>query len=204
MLRVALTGGIASGKSYVLRQFAADGLPTVDADVLAREAVRPGTPGLAAILDRFGHELLEPDGTLDRARLAQQVFSDEQARRDLEAIIHPAVYRAIHAAFVHLEEGGARLAVADIPLLFETGHEHDFDRVVVTSCPRDVQIARMIARDHISREEVEQRLSTQWPIDRKVALADFVVHTAVPFEETNRQAAAVVEALRAAAAVQSS
>ncbi|MGH9158446.1 MAG: dephospho-CoA kinase [Vicinamibacteraceae bacterium] len=201
MLRVALTGGIASGKSYVLRQFAAHGLSTMDADVLAREVVRPGTPGLAAIVDRFGREILGPDGTLDRGRLAQQIFSDERARRDLERIVHPAVYQAIDAAFARLGEGGTPLAVADIPLLFETGRERDFDRIVVTSCPRDVQLERMIARDHLSREAAEQRLATQWPIDRKVAHADFVVHTAVPFEETNRQAAAVVQALRAAATV---
>jgi dephospho-CoA kinase len=197
MLRVALTGGIATGKSYVLQQFAAHGLPTMDADVLAREVVQPGTPGLAAIVDRFGRELLRPDGTLDRGRLGQQIFSDERARRDLEQIIHPAVYRAIEAAFAHLDKGGAPVAVADIPLLFETGHEHDFDRIVVTSCPRDVQIERMRARDHLTREEADERLATQWPIDRKVVRADFVVHTAVPFDETNRQAAAVVEALRA-------
>ncbi|MPZ19224.1 MAG: dephospho-CoA kinase [Luteitalea sp.] len=197
MLRVALTGGIASGKSYVLRLFATHGLATIDADVLAREVVRPGTPGLAAIVERFGRELLRPDGTLDRGRLGQQIFSNEGARRDLEQIIHPAVYRAIDAAFAHLDQDGARLGVADIPLLFETGHENEFHRIVVTSCPRDVQIERMMTRDHLSREEAEQRLATQWPIDQKEAGADFVVHTAVPFEETNRQVAAVVEALRA-------
>ncbi|MPY89855.1 MAG: dephospho-CoA kinase [Luteitalea sp.] len=199
LLRVALTGGIASGKSYVLQAFGAHGVPTIDADLLARTVVAPGTSGLAAIVERFGPDVLTPEGTLDRSRLGQQIFTDDQARRDLERIIHPAVYHAIEAWFARLDESGARLGVADIPLLFETGHEHHFQRIVVTSCPREVQIARLITRDHLSRAEAELRLATQWSIDQKTARADFVVHTDGPCEATNRQVADVVDALRAGA-----
>jgi len=129
VLQVALTGGIATGKSYCLGRFAALGIPTIDADRLAREAVAPGSPGLAAVAQRFGAHIVREDGTLDRAALARIVFSDRTARADLEAIVHPDVYRRIREWFAQLLHG-TPVAMADIPLLFETGHEHDFDAVV--------------------------------------------------------------------------
>src|SRR5690242_18762590 len=138
-LRVALTGGIATGKSHCLRAFAALGVATLDADVLARQAVEPGTAGLAAVVARFGRSVLRPDGALDRAALGRIVFDDAAARRDLEAIVHPVVYQAIEefgktvagkirpALFSEraAQENNAGLIFVDIPLLFETGHEKD-------------------------------------------------------------------------------
>src|ERR1043165_8243389 len=115
MLRVVLTGGIATGKSYCLQRFAVHGVPVIDADLLAREVVLPGTPGLSAIADRFGAAVVAADGTLDRPALGRVVFADAKARAELEAIIHPEVYRRIREWFVGLP-AGSRAAIADIPL----------------------------------------------------------------------------------------
>jgi dephospho-CoA kinase len=187
LLKVGLTGGIATGKSHVLRRLAAHGVPTIDADVLAREVVQSGSAALAAIVRRFGREVLDPGGTLNRRALGDRVFADEAARRDLEAIIHPAVYEEIGVWLAQLAAGGASVAVADIPLLYETGHEADFDRVIVTRCTPDQQVARLRARDGLTEEEARRRLAAQWPIDEKVARADYVIDTNGRVEETDRQ-----------------
>jgi len=196
MLRVALTGGIASGKSYCLGRFAAHGVPAIDADVLAREAVAPGTPGLAAVTARFGPAVLATDGTLDRAGLGRLVFGDSKARAALEAIIHPEVYRRIREWFANLP-AGTRLAVADIPLLFETGHNHDFDEVIVAACDPEEQVRRVMARDRLSDAEARARLSAQWPIEEKVKRAHHVIWTDRGFAETDRQIKDVYEMLNA-------
>ncbi len=191
-LRVALTGGIATGKSYCAARFAELGAPVIDADVLARDAVAPGTPGLEAIRARFGAAVLHPDGTLNRLALAQVIFSDAAARADLEAIVHPAVYAGINDWFTTLSAGqAAAAAIASIPLLYETGRAVDFDRVIVAACPRATQAARLMARDRISQDEADARIDAQWPIDRKVMLADHVIDTSGTFEATDRQVEAV-------------
>jgi dephospho-CoA kinase len=195
MLRVGLTGGIATGKSFCLGRFAALGVPVIDADVLARQAVAPGSPGLAAIGRRFGSSVLEPDGALNRAALAAIVFSDRAARADLEAIVHPEVYRRISEWFAN-QPAGIPLAIADIPLLFETGHEHDFDRVVVCACEPFEQLRRLVDRDGLSADAARARLSAQWPISEKVARADEVIRTDDGFAETERQVKKVWERLR--------
>jgi len=185
-LLVGLTGGIATGKSTVLRLLQARHVPTIDADVLARQAVAPGSPGLQAIVERFGSAVLDPTGALDRSAPAAVVFSDPQARRDLEQIVHPAVYAAIRDWLEELPEG-TPLAVADIPLLYETGHQADFDRVVVVACPPDEQLRRVMARDGVSEAEARTRLDAQWPIADKVVLADDVIWTTGPRAETERE-----------------
>jgi dephospho-CoA kinase len=194
MLRVALTGGIATGKSYVARRLRAAGVPVVDADVLARAAVAPGTPGLAAIGERFGPGVILADGTLDRKALAAAVFTDEAARHDLEAIVHPVV-RASIDDFMRTLPSDTPMAVADIPLLYEAGRERDFDAVIVAACPRDVQLARVMARDGATREEAERRIAAQWPIGEKERRADFVIDTNRPYAETDRAVDLVVESL---------
>jgi dephospho-CoA kinase len=193
MLRVALTGGIATGKSYVLDQFRRRGVPCLDADELARGVTVAGAEATRAIAERFGPGVMGRDGGLDRERLAALVFADEQARRDLEAIVHPAVYRAITAGLRALELSGAAVAVVDVPLLYETGHESDFDCVIVTTCPIGVQIERLVRRG-LTDAEARQRLSAQWPTEKKAARADVVIRTDESFEETDRQ---IEEALRA-------
>lgn len=195
LLRVALTGGIATGKSYCLRRFESLGIPGVDADILARQAVAPGTPGLSAVVRRFGSAVLAADGSLNRPALAAIVFSDGAARADLEAIIHPEVYRRIREWFVNLPPD-VTVAIADIPLLFETGHEHDFDRVVVAACTVDEQVRRLVTRDGLTLAAARARLAAQWPIDEKVARADDVIRTDGPFEETAEQVSRVARTLR--------
>ena len=198
MLKVALTGGIATGKTYVLRRFAAHGVPTIDTDQLAREALRPGTPGHAAVVARFGDAVLAPDGDVDRPKLGAIVFADAAARRDLEAIVHPEVNRAITAWLTALEAAGRPpIAVADIPLLFEVGREGEFDKVIVTMCAPDLQVRRLIERDQMSEAEARQRLAAQWPIEEKARRADYVIDTNGTHAETDRQVEFVYRELMA-------
>jgi dephospho-CoA kinase len=196
MVRIALTGGIATGKSYVRARLDALGVPTIDADTLAREAVRPGTAALDRIVERFGPGVLQPDGTLDRRALGTVVFADEAARRDLEAIVHPAVRQAIAAWFAERRRLGAPLAVADIPLLFETRRARAFDMVLVTACSPEEQVDRVRQRDGLSEEEARARVAAQIPIDEKVRRADHVIRTDGSREETDRQVDALVASLR--------
>jgi dephospho-CoA kinase len=195
MVRAALTGGIATGKSYCLAKFAELGATTIDADRLAREAVAPGTPGLARVVERFGAGVLLADGTLNRPALGRIVFADRTARADLEAIVHPEVYRRISEWFANLPSG--TIAIADIPLLFETGHEHDFDRVIVAACDPAEQLRRLAVRDGLTRESARARLDAQWPIDEKVARADYVIRTDDGFGETDREVGKILESLKA-------
>jgi dephospho-CoA kinase len=194
VLRVALTGGIATGKSYCLERFAALGVPTIDADALAREAVAPGTRGLAAVAARFGSGVLAADGTLDRSALGRIVFGDARARAALEAILHPDVYRRIREWFANLP-AGTRVAMADIPLVFETGHNHDFDEVVVAACDPEEQVRRVMARDNLSDADARARLAAQWPIEEKVKRATRVIWTDRGFAETDRQVAEAYDSL---------
>jgi dephospho-CoA kinase len=194
MRRVGLTGGIATGKSYCLARFAALGAAVVDADRLARDAVAPGSRALEAVSLRFGPAILLPDGSLDRAALGRIVFSDRAARADLEAIVHPEVYRGIGEWFASCPPA-TRLAIADIPLLFETGHSHDFDRVVVAACDPHQQLTRLMARDRLSETEARARLNAQWPIEEKVARADHVIRTGGTLADTDAQVRTVYELL---------
>jgi dephospho-CoA kinase len=195
MRRIALTGGIASGKSYVASRLQRAGVPVVDADVLARDAVRPGSSGLAAVVERFGRGVLTEDGSLDRARLGEIVFRDRAARRDLEAIVHPYVRREIEAFFERVPPE-APFAVADIPLLYETGRQDEFDAVVVVACSPHTQLARLMARAGMDREEAERRIAAQMPLDAKVKFADHVIHSDGAHRETDAQVSALVEQLR--------
>jgi dephospho-CoA kinase len=196
MVRVALTGGIATGKSYCLAQFASLGVAVIDADRLARDVVTPGSRALAAIVARFGPSMLRADGTLDRSSLARVVFGDRAARADLEAIVHPEVYRRIGEWLATLPPG-TRIAMADIPLLFETGHTHDFDRVVVVACDPREQLRRLMSRDGLSEPEARARLDAQWPIAEKESRADYVISTDGSASDTDAQVRTVHEMLNA-------
>jgi dephospho-CoA kinase len=276
LLRVALTGGIATGKSHCLSRFAQLGVPVIDADAIARKVVQPGTPGLEAVANRFGPSVLRSNGELDRAVLAGMVFGDPVARADLEAMIHPAVYSQIEtwfdsevprlpaskspslpgsqpsilngaplpsgrrgptpdapgsglplAAAPALEAASARstidpssgepgrsparrpdslssprpralFAIADIPLLYETGHDRDFDQVIVATCTPEQQLQRLIARG-LSETEARQRIESQLPIGEKARRADYLIDTSGSVQETDRQVLEVWEKLRALA-----
>jgi len=196
MLKVALTGGIATGKSYVLDGFRRRGVPCLDADILAHGVTAAGTEATAAIAARFGDEILAPDGSVDRAKLGPIVFADPSARRELEAVVHPAVYRAVAAGVRAFELIGTDpFVVVDIPLLYETGAEKDFDRVVVTTCAPETQLARLRERG-MSEDSARQRVAAQWPTEQKASRADFVVNTDGTFEETNAQVDAIYRRLQ--------
>jgi len=195
VIQAALTGGIASGKSYCLARFAALGVPTIDADKLARLAVAPGSHGLAAVVARFGGVMLREDGTLDRPALARVIFSDRAARADLEAIIHPDVYRRIRDWFAQLPPA-TRFAIADIPLLFETGHEHDFDAVIVAACTAEEQLRRLMTRDGLSEADGRARLAAQFPIGEKARRAQHVIRTDGNYAATDAEIERVYQRLR--------
>src|SRR5476649_2071717 len=163
MLKIALTGGIATGKSYVLDQFRRRGVPCLDADVLAHGVTASQTEATFAIAARFGSEILAADGSVDRRKLGPIVFADPSARRELEAIVHPAVHRAITAGLRAFElMGDGPFAIVDIPLLFETGGEKDFAKVIVTACAPEKQLARLLERG-LTEEAARRRLAAQWP-----------------------------------------
>ncbi len=195
MRRIALTGGIATGKTYVLERYRRQGIPTLDADALAHGVMAPGTEAAAAIASRFGAEMLLPDGSVDRRKLGALVFAEPAARRDLEAIVHPAVYRATQAALRAIElTEDASVAVVAIPLLHETGREREYDAVIATVCAPEVQIARLRERG-LDEAEARQRLAAQLPAEEKAARADAVIRTDGSFAETDAQADAALQLL---------
>jgi dephospho-CoA kinase len=199
MVRVGLTGGIASGKSLVAAELAARGAIVIDADVLARQVVEPGTPALAAIVERFGRQVLT-DGQLDRSRLGEIVFADPLARRDLERIVHPAV-RARAAELERAAEGAA-VVVHVIPLLVETGQQQNFDFVVTVDVDQEAQIQRLRARNGFSRAEAEARIAAQATREDRRAAADVVLDNTGTLARLSDQIAALWAVLTSAAARQ--
>jgi dephospho-CoA kinase len=197
MVRVGLTGGIASGKSMVAAQLAARGAIIIDADVLAREVVEPGTPALAAIVDRFGMQVLK-DGQLDRSRLAEIVFADPIARRDLERIVHPAVRE--RGAELERAAGDAAVVVHVIPLLVETGQHEDFDLVVTVDADHETQIQRLMARNGLTRAEAESRIAAQASREDRTRAADVVLYNTGSMTQLKQQIDALWTELSSAVA----
>lgn len=194
---LGITGGIATGKSTVTRMLADLGAPTVSADAVARALLAPGTPTTAAVLAAFPAcaDTSEPQ-KINRRALAQIIFADRDARRQLEALTHPPIIAALRAQIAEWRQGGtARAAAAEIPLLFEVGSQHDLDQVVVAACAEPVQIARLCARDGIDVTEAERQVAAQWPLAEKIARADFVVRTDESLDDTRRQVLALWETL---------
>jgi dephospho-CoA kinase len=197
MLKIALTGGIATGKSHVLDLLRRRGVPCLDADELAHGVEAAGTEATQAIAARFGPGVLGGDGAVDRATLGPIVFADAAARRELEAIVHPAVYRAITAGLRAFElTGNPRLAVVDVPLLFESGRASDFDGVIATVCPVAMQLERLVARG-MNEAEARQRLAAQLPAAEKAARAKYTIDTSGTFEDTEAQVQRILERLAA-------
>ena len=195
MLKVALTGGAATGKSYVLDQFRRAGVPTLVADDLAHGVTAAGTEATAAIASRFGGDVIGADGAVDRAALGAIVFADDAARRDLEAIVHPAVYRSIQVGMRAFEKAGDALAVIEIPLLYESGHARDFDRVIVTACSEDIQLRRLASRG-LTEARARQILAAQMPTVEKAARADYVIRTDGDKSGTDAQVRDILSRLR--------
>lgn len=170
--RVALTGGIASGKTAVANFFATHGVLVIDTDVIAREVVEPGQPALAAVVEAFGTGVLAADGRLDRPRLRERIFGDAEARRRLEAILHPAIRAEMER---QSRAAGGPYQVLVIPLLVEGGRRDHIDRVLVVDVPEATQIERLVRRDGVSRDQAEAALRAQASRDARLAFADDVI-----------------------------
>lgn len=196
-MRVGLTGGIASGKSTVLAQFKAHGASVIDADVIAREVVAPGTEGLQKIVANFGPAYIQEDGTLDRAKLGQLIFADEAERKKLNRLLHPLINRRMREQMNRYETACPAVPViADIPLLIENNLTALFDRIVVVYVPKALQIERLMRRDALTGEEAEQRINAQMPLEDKKKYADYVIDNAGSVDNTRRQVEDVWDSLR--------
>jgi dephospho-CoA kinase len=169
VFRVGLTGGVASGKSTVAKLFGELGAEVIDTDEIARELVLPGSPALATIVERFGDEVLTPDGSLDRRRLRALVFADAARRRELEAILHPPIRSE---ALARAAASTAPYALLVVPLLFETGFDRLVDRSLVVDCPESRQIERLMARDGIGETEARSILAAQLGREKRKQAAD--------------------------------
>lgn len=178
MLVVGLTGNIASGKSTVSRLLTARGVPLIDADVLARDAVAPGSPALAAIIARWGARMLNADGTLDRPALRSVVFHDAAERAALDEIVHPAIGEGRNARLAELEANGAPIVVCDIPLLFETGLDAECDVIVLVDAPEAVRLARLRHDRGLAENEAREMIAAQMPAEQKRPFADYVIENA--------------------------
>jgi dephospho-CoA kinase len=175
VLRVALTGNIASGKSTVASVWRSEGATVIEADELARRVVAPGTPALERIVERWGPGIVLPSGELDRAALRDVVFRDPEERKQLEQIIHPEVNRLRQREETRAEADGAPLVVADIPLLFEVGLDKEFDLIVLVDSPEGVREDRLIHGRGLSQGEARRMIEAQWPAERKRPHADYVI-----------------------------
>ena len=193
--RVVLTGGIATGKSYVLHRFAALGVPTTDADQLAHAAQAPDGPAWQAMRARFGAGMFDDQGRLDRPQLGALVFADKTARAALNAIVHPHVRAAINGWFANLETTGAsHLGIVAIPLFYESPRTEAVDRVIVTACHDETQLARVVARG-LTEDEAGQRISAQLPTREKVRRADYTIWTDGTHAETDQQVGEIFQKL---------
>jgi dephospho-CoA kinase len=186
VLLVGLTGGIGSGKSTVARMLEERGAVVFDADLLAREAVEPGTPGHTAVLERFGADVLAPGGELDREALASIVFADPSARRDLEQIVHPEV-RRLFAEGSEAYRDTDRIVVFSAPLLVESGMHTAFEILVVVSATVATQIERLMRQRGMSEAAIRARIDAQAPLEDKAAVADFLVDNGGTLAELESQ-----------------
>ncbi|NUO62216.1 MAG: dephospho-CoA kinase [Gemmatimonadaceae bacterium] len=200
MLLVALTGNIASGKSTVAKLLVARGATLIDADVLARRAVRVGTRGYDAIVSRWGRDVLAPDGVLDRAALRRRVFGQPDELHELNAIVHPEVERMRNELVAEARARGDRVVVCDIPLLFEANLTEGFDRIVLVDAQRPVRLERLVRDRGLREPEAMQMIAQQMPADLKRARADFVVDNDGTRESLERRVDEVWRALAAEAA----
>lgn len=193
ILSVGLTGGIASGKSAVSQRLAEHGAVVIDADLLAREVVAPGTAGLEEIAEEFGEEMLTDTHSLDRAALGQKVFNDAEAREELNSIIHPRVRQEARRRREAASDGS--VVVEDIPLLVETGQQSRFDVVVVVQAPHAERVRRMIENRGMSRDEAEARIAAQATDSERAAAADIVIDNSSTLEDLHQQVDRVWEDL---------
>jgi dephospho-CoA kinase len=197
ILRVGLTGGIASGKTTVAHILAGLGAFVVDADQLAHTMIQPGGAAYDRVVARFGKQILDDDGRVVRSRLGRRIFEDHEARRDLNAIVHPEVLAATELRIAeYAPRGQSMITVFDAALLVESGHYKKFHRLVVVRCRRETQVRRILARDGLSTTDAEMRIDSQAPLEEKLAVADYVVDTEGTLRETRKQIEGIYAVLR--------
>ena len=197
MLRVGLTGSIAVGKSFVTSVFAELGCRVLDADKTAREVVMPGAAGLEAVVQSFGADVLAPDGTLDRARMASIVFADEEKRLRLNHILHPFIIARQDEILREWElEDPNGIAIVDAALMIESGGYKRFDKLIVVHCRPEVQLERLMLRDKLTLAEAQRRIASQMPQEEKQRYADYLIDTSDGFEPTRERTAEVYKELR--------
>lgn len=190
---IGLTGSIASGKSTVANMLKANGLPIVDADLVAREVVEPGTPVLKKIAEVFGQDILTDDGNLNRGKLGSLIFHDETKRKMLNDIIHPAIRQEMLRRRDEYIAKGEKTVIMDIPLLFESKLQHFVEKILVVSVTEEIQLKRLMDRNQLSKEEALARISTQLPLSIKEQGADAVVYNNSTFEETEKQLVTILK-----------
>jgi dephospho-CoA kinase len=195
MLLVGLTGNIASGKSTVAHLLAARGATIIDADVLARRAVEAGTPAYDTIVERWGKDVLSPDGFLDRGALRRRVFQDQSELEELNRIVHPEVARMREQLVVEARERGDRIVVCDIPLLFEANMADEFDCIVLVDAPRPMRLDRLVRTRGLDETEAMDMIAAQMPAELKRARADFVIDNTSTLAELEAHVDEVWEAL---------
>ena len=199
---IALTGGIAAGKSTVARRWRGHGAVIIDADALAREAVAPGSAGLEAIAERFGAEVLDEHGTLDRGALGRRVFADEAERSALNAIVHPEVHRLYPESVARARDADpGALIVYDVPLLGQARGRDEFGLVVVVDAPAQTRVRRLVEHRGMTEEEARERVAAQLTDDERRALADIVIDASGTLERTLEQADQVWSTVRSRASV---
>ncbi|MNJ33680.1 Dephospho-CoA kinase [compost metagenome] len=187
-MNVGLTGGIATGKSTVSQMLVKRGAILIDADVIAREVMEPDHPVFQAVQHRFGPGILNEDGTLNRKKLGEIVFSNEEERRALNGITHPAIRAEMKRRMADYEaQQPERLVVVDIPLLYESGLEQLFEQVMVVYLPREEQLARLMQRDGLTYEQAQSRIRAQMDIEQKKERADILIDNSLGVQETEAQ-----------------
>jgi dephospho-CoA kinase len=196
MIKIALTGGVASGKSTVAAMLREAGLPVLDSDFVARQAVAPGKPAWQTLRQTFGPEFFGPDGLLDRRALARHVFTRPEARRQLQEILHPWIARELQELLAQLQSRGEPLVVVEIPLLFELGLENLYDRIIVVGADIDSRKQRLSRRDSRSAVEIDGILVAQGAWDQKTARGDFWVDNSGTLAATREQVKKIIEELR--------
>ena len=196
MLRVGLTGSIGTGKSFVSSVFVELGCHVLDADQTAREVVMPGTPGLQALTEAFGEEILNTDGTLDRKRFGALIFADQRERERLNHVLHPFIIARQDEILNAWEaEDPDGIGIVDAALMIESGGYKRFDKLIVVHCRPEVQLERLMLRDNLSRDEALRRINSQMPQDEKQKYADYLIDTSDGFESTRSRSVEIYQQL---------
>lgn len=193
MITFGLTGGICCGKSTATKTFRAAGIPMVDADIVARQVVEPGTPGLKEVIDAFGNEYLQEDGTLNRTKLGALIFANRLKRWQIDLIMLPLIKNESSKQIQSFHDQGHGVVGYDAALICEMGDADRFRPLVVVHCPTDMQVERLIKRNNLTREEAMSRVEAQMPVSMKIEMADYTIDTSGTIEESISQTKNVID-----------